>query len=47
MDAGPQIKAVCLPENETRIIKRLAEIDGVESIMKSSLGEAPTSSTQL
>lgn len=47
MDAGPQIKAVCLPENETRIIKRLTEIDGVVSIMKSGLGEAPTSSADL
>jgi|TARA_B100001142_G_scaffold318894_1_gene361620 diphosphomevalonate decarboxylase len=47
MDAGPQIKAVCLPESETRIIKRLTEIDGVVSIMKSGLGEAPTSSIDL
>ena len=47
MDAGPQIKAVCLPENEARIEKRLAEIDGVVSIMKSGLGGAPSSDISL
>jgi len=47
MDAGPQIKAICLPENEALIEEKLAEIDGVVSIMKSRLGEAPVSDINL
>ncbi|MDG1015568.1 MAG: diphosphomevalonate decarboxylase [Woeseiaceae bacterium] len=43
MDAGPQIKAVCLPENEAKIAQRLSEIKGVVSVMKSKLGYAPIS----
>ena len=43
MDAGPQIKAVCLPENEAKIAQRLSEIKGVVCVMKSKLGYAPIS----
>mgnify|MGYP001188009680 FL=1 len=43
MDAGPQIKAICLPENEAKITQRLSEIKGVVSVMQSKLGGAPIS----
>ena len=43
MDAGPQIKAICLPENEAKITPRLSEIKGVISVMQSKLGGAPIS----
>lgn len=42
IDAGPQIKAICLPENEDLVEKRLGEIVGVKSIMKSDLGSGPS-----
>ena len=41
IDAGPQIKAICLPENEKKIAKKLNEIKGVQSIMTSGLGSGP------
>ena len=41
IDAGPQIKAICLPENEEKIAKKLNEIKGVQSIMTSGLGSGP------
>ena len=41
IDAGPQIKAICLPENEEKIAKKLNEIKGVQSIMTSGLGFGP------
>ena len=41
IDAGPQIKAICLPENEEKIVKKLNEIKGVQSIMTSGLGSGP------
>ena len=42
IDAGPQIKAICVPENEDLIEKSLSEIVGVRSIMKSDLGSGPS-----
>ena len=41
IDAGPQIKAICLPENEEKIANKLNEIKGVQAIMKSGLGSGP------
>jgi len=38
MDAGPQVKAICLPENETLVMDTLRDVDGVETIMNSGLG---------
>ena len=38
MDAGPQVKAICQPDNEALVMKTLGEVDGVEAIMNSGLG---------
>lgn len=38
IDAGPQVKAVCLPEFADRVRKALQESDGVIDTMSSSLG---------
>lgn len=38
VDAGPQVKAVCLPADESRVCGALQDIDGVSSIMSSGLG---------
>ena len=38
IDAGPQVKAVCLPEDVDRVREALGRVDGVESIMTSGLG---------
>ena len=39
MDAGPQVKAVCLPESIETVQTRLREVPGVERIMTSGLGD--------
>jgi len=38
IDAGPQVKAVCLPDIADRVRKALQETDGVIDTMESSLG---------
>ena len=38
MDAGPQVKAICLPGQTEAVAATLAEIPGVQSVMKSALG---------
>ncbi len=38
IDAGPQVKAICLPENVDKIQKVLANIRGVKKIIKTALG---------
>jgi diphosphomevalonate decarboxylase len=38
IDAGPQVKAVCLPEVAERVKKAMQETDGVIDTMESSLG---------
>ncbi|MCH7820822.1 MAG: diphosphomevalonate decarboxylase [Proteobacteria bacterium] len=38
IDAGPQLKAICLPEEETRVRAALADTTGVSDIMVSGLG---------
>lgn len=39
VDAGPQLKAVCLPEAEAAVRETLLAIDGVKRIISSGLGE--------
>lgn len=39
IDAGPQIKAVCLPQDESRVRDALAATTGVSEIMLSGLGD--------
>lgn len=38
IDAGPQVKAVCLPEEEARVRLALGELAGVERVLVSGLG---------
>lgn len=40
IDAGPQVKAVCLPEHEEQVRTALASTDGVADIMVTGLGDA-------
>lgn len=39
VDAGPQVKAVCLPQDAERVATELGAIAGVEDILSSGLGE--------
>ena len=39
IDAGPQIKAVCLPESADQVAKALADVPGVREILRCPLGE--------
>ncbi len=41
IDAGPQVKAVCLPEAEGAVAERLATQPGVAQVLRSRLGPAP------
>jgi len=38
VDAGPQLKAVCLPEAAERVARELVTVDGVVEVMHSGLG---------
>jgi diphosphomevalonate decarboxylase len=38
VDAGPQVKAVCLPEVYERVERELAVLPGVTSVVESGLG---------
>jgi len=40
IDAGPQVKAVCLPEDSATVVDALRETPGVQEIMTSGLGPA-------
>jgi len=40
IDAGPQVKAVCAPDDATAVAAALAATDGVQKIMMSGLGPA-------
>lgn len=42
IDAGPQLKAVCLPRHASRVSDALASIAGVNGIMTSGLGAGAT-----
>jgi diphosphomevalonate decarboxylase len=39
IDAGPQVKAVCLPEARVQVARALAAVTGVERVLESGLGE--------
>ncbi|MBW3566443.1 MAG: diphosphomevalonate decarboxylase [Proteobacteria bacterium] len=39
IDAGPQLKAVCLPESEAAVRETLLAVDGVKRVIGSGLGE--------
>src|SRR5690625_7681625 len=39
IDAGPQIKAVCLPGQGRQVAAKLRSIDGVQRVLTSSLGQ--------
>jgi len=39
IDAGPQVKAVCLPESAASVAARLEAVDGVVQVMRSGLGD--------
>jgi len=38
IDAGPQVKAVCLPDDEARVLETLAQIAGVQAVHTSAIG---------
>ncbi len=40
IDAGPQVKAVCVPEDRAAVAAALADTDGVQKIMTTGLGRA-------
>jgi diphosphomevalonate decarboxylase len=42
IDAGPQVKAVCLPEHEHSVVEALGAVAGVRHIMVSGLGAGAT-----
>jgi diphosphomevalonate decarboxylase len=46
IDAGPQVKAICLPEDAEKIALALASVDGVQSTIITGLGEAASSLDQ-
>lgn len=39
IDAGPQVKAVCLPEAEARVMEALSSTGGVRRVLTSGLGD--------
>jgi diphosphomevalonate decarboxylase len=39
VDAGPQVKAVCLQEASERVGRELGDIPGVTSLLESGLGD--------
>jgi len=38
IDAGPQVKVVCLPGDESRVVDALTNTDGVETVLTSGIG---------
>lgn len=38
IDAGPQVKAVCLPDHAARVADALRSVQGVEDVLRSGLG---------
>jgi diphosphomevalonate decarboxylase len=42
IDAGPQVKAVCMPEAASQVHEALANTTGVEAVMLTGLGEGAT-----
>jgi diphosphomevalonate decarboxylase len=42
IDAGPQVKAICLPEEEAVVTNALAGVPGVHEVLASGIGEGAT-----
>jgi diphosphomevalonate decarboxylase len=38
IDAGPQVKVICLPDDEARVVDALSNTDGVEAVLVSGIG---------
>lgn len=38
IDAGPQVKVICLPEDESRVVSALSDTEGVEAVLASGIG---------
>jgi diphosphomevalonate decarboxylase len=38
IDAGPQVKVVCLPADESRVVDAVSTADGVEAVLSSGIG---------
>jgi diphosphomevalonate decarboxylase len=38
IDAGPQVKVVCLPADESRVVDAVSTTDGVEAVLSSGIG---------
>jgi diphosphomevalonate decarboxylase len=38
IDAGPQVKVICQPEDEARVVDALSDTDGVETVLVSGIG---------
>jgi diphosphomevalonate decarboxylase len=42
IDAGPQVKVLCVPDDEPRVVEALSGIPGVESLLVSGIGAGAT-----
>jgi diphosphomevalonate decarboxylase len=42
IDAGPQVKVVCLPGDESRVVDALSSTDGVEAVLSCGIGMGAT-----
>ena len=42
IDAGPQVKVLCVPDDESRVVEALSGIPGVESLLVSGIGAGAT-----
>ena len=38
IDAGPQVKAICLPEHEATVVNAMSSVSGVEAVLTSGIG---------
>ena len=38
IDAGPQVKVICLPDDESQVVEALSGTPGVESVLASGIG---------
>ena len=38
IDAGPQVKVICLPDDEPHVVEALSDINGVELVLASGIG---------
>mgnify|MGYP001821281516 FL=1 len=42
IDAGPQVKVICQPDDEPRVVEALSNTGGVESVLASGIGSGAT-----